>query len=40
MDGLRGIKKPAISYAKAGAVALAVLVRRPQAEIKSAQTEH
>jgi hypothetical protein len=32
-----GTKKPAFSKAKAGAVALAVFIRRPQAEIKSAQ---
>jgi hypothetical protein len=32
----QGNKKPACSYAKAGAVALAEFVMRPQAEIKSA----
>jgi hypothetical protein len=32
-----GQKKPAFSQTKAGAIALAVFVRRPQAEIKSAQ---
>jgi hypothetical protein len=33
-----GTKKPAFSKTKAGAVALAVFIRRPQAEIKSAQS--
>jgi hypothetical protein len=31
-----GTKKPACSYAKAGAIALAEFGKRPQAEIKSA----
>jgi hypothetical protein len=37
MRYLQGIKKPTFSNAKAGAIALAELVMRPQAEIKSAR---
>jgi hypothetical protein len=34
---IAGTKKPAVRQAKAGAIALAAFITRPQAELKSAQ---